>query len=90
MTMSGLFYIGYEPGTKQVTSVSIDNMGAISMGVGPLNATTASWTGEGYMMGTKMKTRESFTKVGPKELSHKFEGDMGKGFQLMGEDVCKK
>jgi hypothetical protein len=37
-----------------------------------------------------MKTRETFTKVGPKELSHKFEGDMGKGFQLMGEDVCKK
>ncbi len=90
MSMTGLFYVGYEPGTKQVTNVSIDNMGAISMGAGPLTATSASWTGEGYMMGTKMKTRETFTKVGPKEIAHKFEADMGKGFQVMGEDVCKK
>jgi hypothetical protein len=42
------------------------------------------------MMGKKVKTRETTTKDDPKHVTHKFEVDMGKGFQLMGEDVCKK
>jgi hypothetical protein len=90
MAFAGLFYMGYEPASKQVTNVAVDNTGAVSMGVGPLTATTASWSGEGYMMGKKVKTRETMTKDGPKQLTHKMEVDMGKGFQVMGEDVCKK
>lgn len=90
MAFAGLFYMGYEPASKQVTNVSVDNTGAISMGVGPLTATTASWSGDGYMMGKKVKTRETMIKDGPKQITHKMEVDMGKGFQLMGEDVCKK
>jgi hypothetical protein len=90
MAFAGLFYLGYEPASKQITNASVDNTGAISMGVGPLTATTASWSGDGYMMGKKVKTRETMIKDGPKQITHKMEVDMGKGFQFMGEDVCKK
>ncbi len=42
------------------------------------------------MMGMKTKTREIMQRKSDKEISHKFEVDMDKGFQPMGEDVCKK
>jgi pyruvate/2-oxoglutarate dehydrogenase complex dihydrolipoamide acyltransferase (E2) component len=90
MAFNGIFYLGYESATKQITNVSVDNMGGISMGAGPLTGTMATWSGEGYMNGAKVKTRETMTKDGPKAVTHKFEVDMGKGFQLMGTDVCKK
>ena len=41
-------------------------------------------------MGQKMKTRETMTRKSPKEVEHKFEADMGKGFQVMGTDICTK
>jgi len=41
-------------------------------------------------MGMKMKAREIIQKKSEKEISHRFEVDMGKGFQPMGEDVCKR
>jgi hypothetical protein len=30
------------------------------------------------------------TRGPDKGATHKYEADMGKGFQLMGEDTCKK
>jgi hypothetical protein len=90
MAFSGIFYLGFEPTSKQITNVSVDNTGGISMGAGPLSDTTASWTGEGFAMGTRVKIRETLTKDSPKKIKHKFEIDMGKGFQPMGEDDCKK
>lgn len=90
MQMSGVFYIGYEPASRQVVSVTLDNAGTIMMGAGRILGAVASWTGEGYMNGKKVKTRETFTKTGPKELTHKIEADLGKGFQVLAEDLCKK
>jgi hypothetical protein len=90
MAFKGVFYMGYDAGTKQITTVSVDNMGSASMGAGPISGNTASWSGESFMMGQKVKTRETMTKVDPKNITHKVEVDMGKGFQPMGEDVCKK
>jgi hypothetical protein len=90
MQMAGLFYLGYEPGTRQIISLAVDSMGAASMALGPISGDAATWTGDSYMMGKKMKMRESITKVGPKELKHRYEADTGKGFQLWGEDICKK
>jgi hypothetical protein len=90
MAFSGVFYLGYEPGTKQIANLSMDNTGVFSMALGPLSATTASWTGDAYVMGKKVKSRESMTKDGPKQVTHKYEIDMGKGFQTMGTDICKK
>jgi hypothetical protein len=90
MAFTGVFYLGYDPATKQIINVSMDNTGAAYMGAGPIAGSVASWTGEGYMMGAKVKVRETMTKVDPKNVVHKFEVDMGKGFQAMGEDTCKK
>jgi len=88
--LSGVMQLGYDPGSGQLTLVSYDSMGSATMGAGPITGDTAVVTEEGYAMGMKVKMRETMTKKGPKEVYHKYEGDMGKGFQLMGEDFCKK
>jgi hypothetical protein len=88
--LSGVMQLGYDPGSGQLTVVSYDSMGSATMGAGPISGDTAVVTEDGYAMGMKVKMRETMTKKGPKEIYHKYEGDMGKGFQLMGEDFCKK
>ena len=88
--MSGVFQVAYDPGTKQATFVSYDSMGAAMMGAGPLTGDSVTFAEDGYMMGMKTKVRETMTKKGPKEISHSVEVEMGKTFQLMGEDTCKK
>ena len=87
----GTFMLGYDAVSKAALNVSYDNTGGAGLATGA-NATgeTVTFVGDSYMMGQKMKTRETMTKKGPKEVEHKFEADMGKGFQLMGMDDCKK
>jgi hypothetical protein len=91
LPMKGTFYIGFDPGTQEVVVTGIDSTGGIGNGAGKITGETATYTGEGRMMGMKLKTRETMgTKAGGKEGFHKLEIDMGKGFALMGEDTCKK
>lgn len=85
-----VFQLGWEPGSKQATFVSYDSMGGAVLGSGPLAGDSVVFAEEGFMMGAKLKARETLTKKGPKEFFHKLEVDMGKGFQSMGEDTCKK
>ena len=88
--LTGVFQISWEPGTNQASIVGYDNMGSVSMGLGPIVGETVTFSEEGYMMGMKVKMRETMSKKSAKEISHKYEVDMGKGFQAMGEDTCKK
>jgi hypothetical protein len=83
--------LGYDPAAKTAVNVSYDNTGAagIATGANPTGE-SVTFVGESYMMGQKVKTRETMTKKGPKEVEHKFEADMGKGFQVIGTDACKK
>ena len=90
MAMKGQFFIGWDPGSQQIIVTGIDSTGGMGSGAGKITGETATYTGEGYMMGMKMKTRETMGSKGPKEGFHKMEVDMGKGFTLMGEDNCKK
>jgi pyruvate/2-oxoglutarate dehydrogenase complex dihydrolipoamide acyltransferase (E2) component len=87
----GTFMLGYDAMSKAALNVSYDNTGAagLSTGANP-SGDTVTFVGESYMMGQKMKTRETMIKKSPKEVEHKFEADLGKGFQLMGTDECKK
>jgi hypothetical protein len=87
----GTFMLGYDAMSKAALNVSYDNTGGAGLATGT-NATgdTVTFVGESYMMGQKMKTRETMVKKSPKEVEHRFEADMGKGFQLMGTDECKK
>ena len=69
------------------SAVAPEEMG---QGAGKITDGVATYSGEAYMMGMKMKTRETMGAKGPKEGFHKLEIDLGKGFTLMGEDNCKK
>ena len=89
MPMKGTFYMGWDPGSQQVIVTGIDSTGGMGNGAGKITGDTAVYSGEQYMMGMKMKTRETMQMKG-KEGYHKLEIDMGKGFALMGEDTCKK
>jgi hypothetical protein len=88
--MKGVFYIGWDPGAKQVLVTNVDNMGGVGMATGKIEGNTVSYTGEAYMGGMKMKTRETMGKTGDKEGFHKVEVDMGKGWMLFAEDTCKR
>jgi hypothetical protein len=91
--LTGVFQISWESGTNQASIVGYDNMGSVSMGLGPIAGDSITFSEDGYMMGMKVKMRETMSKKGEKgtkEVSHKYEVDMGKGFQAMGEDTCKK
>ena len=90
MPMKGTFYIGWDPGSQQIIVTGIDNAGGLGTGAGKITGDSVTYTGEQYMMGMKMKTRETMASKGPKEAFHKIEIDMGKGFMPMGEDTCKK
>ena len=69
---------------------SLARMGGSAYSTGPLGADGGSTTGEGIMMGQKVKVREITTKKSDKEVFHKSEVDSGKGFVVIYEDVCKK
>jgi len=86
--MKGTFTLG-SPDGKTLVSTNMDSMGGTAWSSGPLGADGGTTTGEGIMMGNKVKIRETTTKK-DKEVTHKAEVDMGKGFMVMFEDVCKK
>ena len=88
--MSGVFQIAHEAASNGATIVGYDSMGSSFQGTGAISGDSVTFTEEGYMMGSRTKIRETMIKKGPKEITHKYEVDMGKGFQPMGEDNCKK
>jgi hypothetical protein len=88
--MSGVMQISHDSGSGQAIIAGYDSMGSAFLGTGVIAGDSATFVEDGYMMGMKSKVRETMTKKGAKELSHKYEVDMGKGFQPMGEDACKK
>jgi hypothetical protein len=87
----GHFSLGYDVGAKAPVSINMDSMGgyAVTSGTGS-TADKLVFTGEGHMMGSKVKVRETMSKKSDKEVEHTFETDMGKGYTLMGTDACKK
>jgi hypothetical protein len=87
--MKGTFTMG-APDGKTLVSTNMDSMGNTSFTTGPLGPDGGTTTGEGYMMGNKVKVRETITKKGDKEMYHKVEIDSGKGFAVAGEDNCKR
>jgi hypothetical protein len=85
------FVLGYEPATKTALFMGADSMGGNVNAAGTgATAETVTFVGDGFMMGQKVKFRESMTHKSDKEVDHKSEVDMGKGFQVMFEDLCKK
>jgi hypothetical protein len=87
----GTFLISYQPAAKMFAITASDDMGGAAYETSTgFAGDTITFVGEGFMMGQKVKIRETMTRGPDKTASHKYEADMGKGFQLMGEDTCKK
>jgi hypothetical protein len=87
----GIFYLGYDPTMKAALLGGVDSMGSVSMAVAPAAAgDTITFTGEAFLPGQKVKTRETMSRKGPRELEHRYEVDTGNGLQVMVIDVCKK
>jgi hypothetical protein len=89
--MAGTFLLGYDAGAKSVVSVNYNIMGgyALEHGTGG-TAEKVSYSGDGVAMGQKVKVRETMSQKDAKTVEHTMEMDMGKGFQPLGTDVCKK
>jgi hypothetical protein len=87
--MKGTFFLG-APDGKTLVSTNMDSMGGTSTTTGPLGPDGGVTNGEGFMMGAKVKIRETVQKKSDKELYHKVEIDSGKGLTVVAEDNCKK
>ena len=90
MNFSGILYVGWDPGANQALLTAVDSTGGVVTETGKIEGDTVNLTGDGWMMGQKIKVKESMGKKSPKEAWHKFEVDMGHGWMPMGEDSCKK
>ena len=86
---------GYDPTTKKLMRMDWDSMGGAAHLSSPgWEGDVLTFTGEGMMMGQKMKLRHTMTKKGDKEFTSVFEyapaTAPGGTYSKMGEDVCKK
>jgi hypothetical protein len=90
--LQAAFAIGWDTGAKAPIMVRYDNTGTVVMETAP-SATPDKqvFVGDAHMLGGKtIRFRDTLIRTGPAEMEHRFEMDLGKGFQLMGTDVCKK
>lgn len=86
----GVFLMGWDPVGKQVLVTTYNNAGNATFGVGAITNELMVVTGEGHMMGKKTKYQETLTRNADGSIVQKFEADLGKGLQPMGENSCKK
>jgi hypothetical protein len=85
------FALGYDAASKTALFMAADSMGGnVNASGSGATGDSVTFTGEGFMMGQKVKYRETMTHRSDKEVEHKSELDTGKGFQLFADDVCKK
>lgn len=89
--MAGVFMLGYDAAAKAPVNVTYDAIGGYALETAQSSSPDKQvFVGEGHLAGMKMKLRETMAKKGDKEVEHTVEADSGKGFQLLGTDVCKK
>jgi hypothetical protein len=89
--MDATFLLGWDGVAKAPVNLNYDSMGTYVVEHAPgATPEKISFVGDGAMMGMKVKVREGMTKKDDKTVEHTFEVDMGKGFQAMGTDICKK
>jgi hypothetical protein len=85
------FLLGYEAGAKTALFMAANSTGGnVSASAPAATPDSVSFIGDGWMMGQKVKFRESMVKKSDKEVEHKTEVDAGKGFQPFVDELCKK
>jgi hypothetical protein len=90
MAIKARSFLGYDPVTKKVVSVGVDNVGGALQQTGTLEPDKVSTTGEGSMGGQKVGFREVITKTGDRSLTWHGEVRMGKDWIVIGDDSCKR
>ena len=83
---------GYDTGAKAPIMLRYDNMGTVVLSMA-LGATPDKqvFVGEAHMLGGKTaKFRDTMVWKSANEMEHTFEMDLGKGYQALPIDVCKK
>jgi hypothetical protein len=88
--MKGFLRISYDPASKLAVNSWFDSWGGAGLSAGSIKGQSVTFAGDAYGPAGKMKVRETMELRGPKEAYHKYEADMGKGFTVLGEDICKK
>ena len=86
----GRTMFGYDTGAKQFVSMSVDNMGSMSMMTSKgWSGDSMEWAGKSKMMGKDMDAREKVTRKGPREVT--LSGGVGSGAEgVTWEATCKK
>ena len=88
-SMSVQFWVGYDQGSKELTFTSVDSMGGTALEAGKPGTDTVTTTGEAYMMGHKVRVRETLWHK-DKTGGLSAEIDLGKGWMAIGKDECKR
>lgn len=89
--VKGMLHIGYDAGSKQYVQLWIDNFGSRSMEMSPgWEGDTFTFTGEQDVMGEKATAKDTLTKKGANEFSHKFELTMKGENHLIVDETCKR
>ena len=87
--MEGMFHMTWDPGKKQFMMLWVDSSGGWSQETSPgWNGDTIVWTGEGWMGGQKLESKDTFTKKGAEALEHSWELNLNRQWTPLGHKTC--
>jgi hypothetical protein len=90
-TMEGTFHTTYDPVAKRYVMLWVDNMGGwAQIGSAGWEGDAMTYSGETFMSGQKMTTRDVFTKAADGSFKHKAEMQMDGKWVTMGEETCRR
>lgn len=89
--VKGMLHIGYDSYAKKYVVVWLDNFGtwATEMSSG-WEGETMIFSGDQMMMGEKASAKDTFTKKGTSEFTHKFEMTMKGENHVIVDETCKR
>jgi hypothetical protein len=89
--VKGMLHLGYDTGEKQFVQVWVDNTGSRSVQMSPgWEGDSISFTGEQVVMGEKATAKDTITKKGAREFTHKFELTMKGETHTIVDETCKR
>jgi hypothetical protein len=89
--VKGMLHLGYDTGEKQFVQVWVDNTGSRSVQMSPgWEGDSISFTGEQVVMGEKAAAKDTITKKGAREFTHKFELTMKGETHTIVDETCKR
>jgi hypothetical protein len=89
MPMEGMFHMTWDTAHKQFLMLWVDSGGGWSQETSPGWAgDTMVWSGEGWMGGQKLTSRDTFTKKAGETLEHSWELNLDGKWTPLGHETC--